>query len=143
MASLLDVCYTIRVERGKEGYSMGFEQMIDRDKVEKLAGERAFLKQGLERIQCRLAQCEEKIISLTDGDDTDRCAAIRLANGIPTQALKSMVVILASRKSELEAILSILLPEQARKSAIEIKECAERIEIYCQVFRSRELGISR
>ncbi len=137
ITNLFNLCYTIRVEKGK-GSAMDFEQMTDR--VEKLAGERALLLR-------RLAQCDKEILSLTDGDDSNRYAAIRaairLANRLPTQAIKSVVVVLASRKYQLEATLPLLSPERAQESETKIKECAERLDIYCQVFRSRELGISR
>jgi len=139
MVYLFRVCYTIRVDKGK-GSTMDFEQTADRDKVEELAKERTYLLY-------RLAQCEEKILCLTDGDDSNRYAAIRaairLANRMPTPTIKSVVVVLASRKYQLEASLPLLSPERAQEAGIEIKECAERLDIYGQVFRGRELTISR
>jgi predicted nuclease with TOPRIM domain len=126
---------------------MDFEQTTDKDKVEELARERAFLTQELNRatsnvqtLQRRLDQCNEEIISLTDRNNINRSAAINLASKMSTQTLISVIIKLEVERRELESLLSVFLPERAQKARIEISERAERIEIYCQVYRSRMLG---
>jgi predicted nuclease with TOPRIM domain len=128
---------------------MNFEQTIDRNKVEELGKERACLIQELqratsnvERMQCRLAQCEEEILSLTDRTDTNRCAAIQLANEIPTQVLMSIILELELNRQKLEASLPTLSPEQAQEAITTLIKDTERLTLYCQVIRTRKLIIS-
>ncbi len=79
----------------------------------------------------------------TDRNHTNRCAAIQLANKIPSQALELLIDGLKYKRRALESLLPTFLPEQAQEAEIEIEQCAERRALYYQIWLSRGLGISR